>query len=99
MVLNLTQHVSVIPQSATITVTSGFMCLLVSILFTSPVWQLMELVLLSENFKDPVLPITHCALTIIGGHFLDVEKSEKLVLISEIRLHRLCYCYSIALRY
>ena len=27
-------------------------------------------------FKDPVLPITHCALTIIGGHFLDVEKSE-----------------------
>ena len=26
--------------------------------------------------KDPVLPITHCALTIIGGHFLDVEKSE-----------------------
>ena len=32
MVLNLTQHVSVIPQSATITVISGFMCLLVSIL-------------------------------------------------------------------
>ena len=26
---------------------------------------------------DPVLPITHCALAIIGGHFLDVEKSEK----------------------
>ena len=31
MVLNLTQHISVIPQSVTITVTSGFMCLLVSI--------------------------------------------------------------------
>ena len=29
-----------------------------------------------QFFKDPVLPITHCALTIIGGHFLDVEKSE-----------------------
>ena len=28
-------------------------------------------------FKDPVLPITHCALAIIGGHFLDVEKSGK----------------------
>jgi len=25
---------------------------------------------------DPVLPITHCAFAIIGGHFLDVEKSE-----------------------
>ena len=55
MVLNLTQHVSVIPQSATITVTSGFMCLLVSILFTSPVWQLMELVLLSENFNKGLM--------------------------------------------
>ena len=31
----------------------------------------------SEKFKDPVLPIMHCALAIIGGHFLDVEKSEK----------------------
>ena len=28
------------------------------------------------NLKDPVLPITRCALTITGGHFLDVEKSE-----------------------
>ena len=55
MVLNLTQHVSVIPQSATITVTSGFMCLLVSILFTSPVWQLMEFVLLSENFNKGLM--------------------------------------------
>ena len=27
-------------------------------------------------FKDPVLPITHCALAIIGGHFLDVEKLQ-----------------------
>jgi len=31
---------------------------------------------ISVELKDPVLPITHCALTIIGGHFLDVEKSE-----------------------
>ena len=28
------------------------------------------------SFKDPVLPIMHRALTIIGGHFLDVDKSE-----------------------
>ena len=28
----------------------------------------------------------HCALAIIGGHFLDAEKSDKLVLVSEIRL-------------
>ena len=55
MVLNLTQHVSVIPQSATIAVTSRFMCLLVSILFTSPVWQLMELVFLSENFNKGLM--------------------------------------------
>ena len=55
VVLNLTQHVSVIPQSATITVTSGFMCLLVSILFTSPVWQLMELVVLTENFNKGLM--------------------------------------------
>ena len=26
--------------------------------------------------KYPVLPIKHCALAIIGGHFVDVEKSE-----------------------
>ena len=26
---------------------------------------------------NSVLPIMHCALAIIGGHFLDVEKSEK----------------------
>ena len=25
------------------------------------------------TFKDPVLPIMHCALATIGGHFLDVE--------------------------
>ena len=31
---------------------------------------------ITREFKDPVLPITHCALAIIGGHFLDVGKSE-----------------------
>ena len=36
----------------------------------------MKLRVTNLSFKDPVLPITHCALTIIGGHFLDVEKSE-----------------------
>ena len=29
------------------------------------------------NFKDPVLPIMHCALKKIGGHFLDVKKSGR----------------------
>ena len=28
----------------------------------------------SSHFKDPVLFIMHCALAIIGGYFLDVEK-------------------------
>ena len=46
MVLNLTQHASVIPQSATITIASRLKFLLVSVPFTSPAWQLMELVLL-----------------------------------------------------
>ena len=27
-----------------------------------------------NNIKYLILPIPHCALTIIGGHFLDVEK-------------------------
>ena len=27
-------------------------------------------------FKDPILPVMHCTLAIIGSHFLDVEKSE-----------------------
>ena len=31
---------------------------------------------LKSRFKDPVLPIMHCGLAIIGGHFLEVEKSE-----------------------
>ena len=31
---------------------------------------------LACSFEDLVMPIMHCALAIIGGHFLDVEKSE-----------------------
>ena len=30
----------------------------------------------TQLLEDPVLPIMHCALATIGGHFLDVEKSE-----------------------
>ena len=30
-------------------------------------------------FKDPVLPIEHCKLRSLGGHFCDVENSEAFV--------------------
>ena len=29
--------------------------------------------------KDPVLPIEHCRLQSLGGHFCDVENSEAFV--------------------
>ena len=29
-----------------------------------------------HGIEDPIFPIMHCALATIGGHFLDVEKSE-----------------------
>ena len=29
--------------------------------------------------KDPVLPIVHCTLRSLGGHFCDVENSEAFV--------------------
>ena len=31
------------------------------------------------TFKDPVLPIRHCMLRSLGGHFCDVENSEAFV--------------------
>ena len=33
----------------------------------------------SGYFKDPVLPIEHCKLRSLGGHFCDVENSEAFV--------------------
>ena len=32
-----------------------------------------------SKFKDPVLPIEHCTLRCLGGHFCDVENSEAFV--------------------
>ena len=33
----------------------------------------------SRMLKDPVLPIVHCTLPSLGGHFCDVENSEAFV--------------------
>ena len=32
-----------------------------------------------SSIKDPVLPIVHCTLRSLGGHFCDAENSEAFV--------------------
>ena len=42
-------------------------------------YHVHDLCCVEISLKDPVLPIEHCTLRSLGGHFCDVENSEAFV--------------------
>ena len=59
---------------------------------------LLNKIVLFSNLKIQYCPLCIARLRSLAAIFL-VLKYRKISVVFEIRLHRICYCYSIALRY